>query len=352
MEIRQNVIDDLNAMTTESWRTIRIMAEMVQALDTLNKLDANCVSIFGSARSTSDSPEYRDAERLARMLVEKGFGVITGGGPGVMEAANKGAAEAGGVSVGLHIELPHEQGCNQYVKTRCNFRYFFTRKFMFVKYAMAYVVMPGGMGTIDELSEAFVLAQTGRIRPFPIILYNASYWSGLLEWLRTSMANGPCGGPVPPAPPGWRWEALMHLALGEARQAAREDEVPVGAVLVAADGRLLARAHNRPVALHDPTAHAEILALRAAGAASGNYRLGGGVLVVTLEPCAMCAAALVHARLAGVVYGAADRLAGAVTSCTETLDQPFFNHRVWHMGGVLARESVDLLQDFFAGRRD
>ena len=338
MEIRQNVIDDLNAMTTESWRTIRIMAEMVQALDTLNKLDANCVSIFG-------------------------------GGPGVMEAANKGAAEAGGVSVGLHIELPHEQGCNQYVKTRCNFRYFFTRKFMFVKYAMAYVVMPGGMGTIDELSEAFVLAQTGRIRPFPIILYNASYWSGLLEWLRTSMANGrfinreeidklvtalvrPCGGPVPPAPPGWRWEALMHLALDEARQAAREDEVPVGAVLVAADGRLLARAHNRPVALHDPTAHAEILALRAAGAASGNYRLGGGVLVVTLEPCAMCAAALVHARLAGVVYGAADRLAGAVTSCTETLDQPFFNHRVWHMGGVLARESVALLQDFFAGRRD
>ena len=133
----------------------------------------------------------------------------------------------------------------------------------------------------------------------------------------------------------------MRLALDEARQAAREDEVPVGAVLVAADGRLLARAHNRPVALHDPTAHAEILALRAAGAASGNYRLGGGVLV-----------ALVHARLAGVAYGAADRLAGAVTSCTETLDQPFFNHRVWHMGGVLARESVDLLQDFFAGRRD
>ena len=137
MEIRQNVIDDLNAMTTESWRTIRIMAEMVQALDTLNHLDSDCVSIFGSARSTPDTPEYRDTERLARMLVEKGFGVITGGGPGVMEAANKGAAEAGGVSVGLHIELPHEQGCNQYVKTRCNFRYFFTRKFMFVKYAIA-----------------------------------------------------------------------------------------------------------------------------------------------------------------------------------------------------------------------
>ena len=143
----------------------------------------------------------------------------------------------------------------------------------------------------------------------------------------------------------------MRLALDEAQQAAREDEVPVGAVLVAADGR----PGPRPQPARGParsTAHAEILALRAAGAASGNYRLGGGVLVVTLEPCAMCAAALVHARLAGVVYGAADRLAGAVTSCTETLDQPFFNHRVWHMGGVLARESVDLLQDFFAGRRD
>ena len=187
MEIRQNVIDDLNAMTTESWRTIRIMAEMVQALDTLNHLDSDCVSIFGSARSTPDTPEYRDAERLARMLVEKGFGVITGGGPGVMEAANKGAAEAGGVSVGLHIELPHEQGCNQYVKTRCNFRYFFTRKFMFVKYAMAYVVMPGGMGTIDELSEAFVLVQTHRIKPFPIILYGHDFWDGLLDWIRSRM---------------------------------------------------------------------------------------------------------------------------------------------------------------------
>ncbi|WP_337529670.1 LOG family protein [Desulfovibrio sp.] len=165
MEIRQNVIDDLNAMTTESWRTIRIMAEMVQALDTLNKLGTNCVSVFGSARSTSDTPEYRDAERLARMLVEKGFLIA--------KAADK--------------PLPEDYSKRL---TRCNFRYFFTRKFMFVKYAMAYVVMPGGMGTIDELSEAFVLAQTGRIRPFPIILYNSSYWAGLLEWLRTSMANG------------------------------------------------------------------------------------------------------------------------------------------------------------------
>ncbi|MDO5484414.1 MAG: TIGR00730 family Rossman fold protein, partial [Desulfovibrionaceae bacterium] len=159
-EIRQNIVDDLTSLTTESWRTFRIMAEMVEAMDTLNALKGNCVSVFGSARSTTDSPEYQGAEKLSRLLVEAGYGVITGGGPGVMEAANKGACEAGGISVGLHIELPHEQGCNQYVKTRCNFRYFFTRKFMFVKYSTAYVVMPGGMGTIDELSEAFVLAQT------------------------------------------------------------------------------------------------------------------------------------------------------------------------------------------------
>lgn len=143
----------------------------------------------------------------------------------------------------------------------------------------------------------------------------------------------------------------MTLALEEARKAEGEGEVPVGALVVAGDGRLLARSHNRPVALHDPTAHAEVLALRAAGASLGNYRLGGCVLVVTLEPCAMCAAALAHARLAGVVYGAADRLAGAVSSCAETLEQPFLNHRVWHMGGVLADECAALLRDFFARRR-
>lgn len=188
-EIRQNIVDDLSSLTTESWRTFRIMAETVEALDTLNHLDCNCVSIFGSARSKPDSPEYRDAEQIARLLCKTGYGIITGGGPGVMEAANKGAYEEGGVSVGLHIELPHEQGCNQYVKTRCNFRYFFIRKFMFVKYATAYVVMPGGMGTIDELSEAFVLAQTGRTRPFPVILYDSAYWKGLVDWLRQSMAE-------------------------------------------------------------------------------------------------------------------------------------------------------------------
>lgn len=187
---RQNIVDDLYASTTESWRTFRIMAELVNALDTLNDLEANCISIFGSARSKPDAPEYRDAEKIASLLARSGYGVITGGGPGVMEAANKGATEAGGVSVGLHIRLPQEQDCNPYVRTRCNFRYFFIRKFMFVKYARAYVVMPGGMGTIDELSEAFVLAQTGRSRPFPIILYDSRFWSGFQEWLHKTMAAG------------------------------------------------------------------------------------------------------------------------------------------------------------------
>lgn len=189
-ESQQNRIDDLGAPTTESWRTLRIMAEMVNALDELNALKVPCVSIFGSARSKLDSSECQAAEKLAALLVKAGFGIITGGGPGVMEAANKGAYEADGVSVGLHIKLPYEQGCNRYVKTRCNFRYFFIRKFMFVKYARAYVVMPGGMGTIDELSEAFVLAQTGRNKPFPIVLYDSAFWGGFLDWLRAKMAGG------------------------------------------------------------------------------------------------------------------------------------------------------------------
>ncbi|MEG2172926.1 MAG: TIGR00730 family Rossman fold protein [Desulfovibrionaceae bacterium] len=191
---QQNIIDDLTSTSTESWRVFRIMGEMVEAFDTLNALPTNCISIFGSARVSPDSPHYQAAEQIASLLVQQGYGVISGGGPGTMEAANKGATEANGTSVGLHIQLPHEQGCNAYVKTRCNFRYFFVRKLMFVKYAMAYVVMPGGMGTIDELSEAFVLAQTKRIKPFPIILYDSRFWSGFLEWLRNTMvANGYIG---------------------------------------------------------------------------------------------------------------------------------------------------------------
>ena len=139
----------------------------------------------------------------------------------------------------------------------------------------------------------------------------------------------------------------MALALEEARLAAREGEVPVGAVVAAADGHILARAHNAPISLNDPTAHAEILALRAAGNACGNYRLSGAVLVVTLEPCLMCTGALVHSRLAGVVYGAADARAGAVASCCDGLEHSFLNHQVWHMGGIRAAECAALLRDFF-----
>ena len=172
----------------DSWRLFKILSEVVEGFETLSHT-RRCVSIFGSARVDENSQVYKDTETIARKLVEHGYGVITGGGPGLMEAGNKGAYEAGGTSVGLHIHLPHEQGCNKYVKTRCNFRYFFLRKLMFVKYAMAYVVMPGGMGTIDELSEAFVLAQTGRIKPFPIILYDGSFWNGLLDWLKNTMVE-------------------------------------------------------------------------------------------------------------------------------------------------------------------
>lgn len=190
IESKKNLLGDLAATSSDSWRTLRIMAETVNAMDILNALPVHCISIFGSARSTQDSPEYLAAENMAALLVKAGFGIITGGGPGVMEAANKGAADAGGVSVGLHIKLPHEQGVNPYVNVCCSFRYFFIRKFMFVKYASAYVVMPGGMGTVDELSEAFVLAQTGRSRPFPIILYNSKFWNGFLDWVTQSMVGG------------------------------------------------------------------------------------------------------------------------------------------------------------------
>ena len=172
----------------ESWRMFRILAELTDGFETLSNLGP-CVSIFGSARAKRESRLYADTEEIASRLVEAGYGVITGGGPGLMEAGNKGAKEAGGVSVGLTIELPHEQHCNNYVTLHSDYRYFFLRKLMFVKYAQAYVVMPGGMGTIDELSEAFVLAQTERIAPLPIILYKGDFWNGLLDWLRNVMVE-------------------------------------------------------------------------------------------------------------------------------------------------------------------
>jgi len=186
MSTKQYLIDDLSMH--ESWRLFKIMAEIVDGFDTLGDLGA-AVSIFGSARTRPDDKAYKDTENLARLLVEKGYAVISGGGPGTMEAANKGAAEAGGKSVGLNIRLPMEQAPNKYQNIPCEFKYFFVRKIMFVKYAMAYVVMPGGLGTLDELFEASVLSQTRRIKPFPIVLYDSSFWNGLLDWIRETMVS-------------------------------------------------------------------------------------------------------------------------------------------------------------------
>lgn len=184
MKLSGNIFEVMS--TQDSWRMFRIIAEIVNGFEELGPTN-KCVSIFGSARATEDDPMYETTRAIARKLGESGYGVITGGGPGFMEAGNRGAMEGGGESIGLHIHLPNEQAPNNYIKTRCDFRYFFVRKLMFVKYSMAYVVMPGGMGTIDELSEAFVLAQTNRIKPFPIILYDSSFWDGFVDWMKNTM---------------------------------------------------------------------------------------------------------------------------------------------------------------------
>ena len=175
-------------VTQDAWRVFRIMGEFVEGFDTLARLGP-AVSIFGSARTKPGDHDYRLAEETARLLVQEGFAVITGGGPGIMEAANRGAAEAGGESVGCNIELPFEQGMNAYVKTAINFRYFFVRKTMFVKYAEAFIIFPGGFGTMDELFEALTLIQTGKVRNFPVVLFGKDYWHGLLEWLASTMAG-------------------------------------------------------------------------------------------------------------------------------------------------------------------
>ncbi len=173
-------------MAPDAWRVFRIMGEFVEGFDTLARLGP-AVSVFGSARIAEDDRFYQAAERTARLLAGEGFAVVTGGGPGIMEAANKGATEGGGESVGCNIELPFEQGMNRWVQTAINFRYFFVRKTMFVKYAEAFVIFPGGFGTMDELFEALTLIQTGKVRDFPVILFGSEYWSGLLEWLRGTM---------------------------------------------------------------------------------------------------------------------------------------------------------------------
>lgn len=167
----------------ESWRLFRIMGEFVDGIDTLSRIGP-AVTIFGTARAKPGDKAYRVAEQVGSDLVRRGFSVITGGGPGVMEAANKGAMSAGGTSVGLNIELPMEQAGNAYTTLTVRFRYFFVRKVMLVKYATAFVLMPGGYGTLDELFETLTLIQTRKIRPFPVILYGSEYWRGLIDWIR------------------------------------------------------------------------------------------------------------------------------------------------------------------------
>ncbi|MGD0278577.1 MAG: TIGR00730 family Rossman fold protein [Smithella sp.] len=184
MEEKQYVVDALSI--NESWRVFRIMAEFVEGIETLSQVE-NGVTIFGSARIKPDNIYYQKTENLARLLVKDGFNVITGGGPGVMEAANKGASEAGGKSVGLNIRLPFEQKPNPYANIHIDYKYFFVRKVMFVKYAVAYVIMPGGFGTMDEFFEALTLIQTKKIKSFPLILMGREYWHGLIGWLKNTM---------------------------------------------------------------------------------------------------------------------------------------------------------------------
>jgi len=192
----QRLLDSPNRadwLHTDPWRVLRIQAEFVEGFGALAELGP-AVSVFGSARTPRDTPEYETGVRLGRALVAAGYAVITGGGPGTMEAVNCGAAESGGTSVGLGIELPFEQGLNRWVNLGVHFRYFFARKTMFVKYAEGYIVLPGGLGTLDELFEAATLAQTGKVTTFPIVLLGTSYWQGLIDWLRdTLVAQGKVG---------------------------------------------------------------------------------------------------------------------------------------------------------------
>jgi hypothetical protein len=186
MEEKQYLIDSFSI--EESWRIFRIMAEFVDSIESLSKI-RNAVSIFGSARLKPENKYYQMAETLGRILAQNGFSVITGGGPGIMEAANKGAAEAGGKSVGMNIHLPFEQKPNPYANLQIDYKYFFIRKVMFVKYALAYIILPGGYGTMDEFFEALTLIQTKRVKSFPLILMGSEYWQGLMDWLKNSMVR-------------------------------------------------------------------------------------------------------------------------------------------------------------------
>jgi len=178
----------------EAWRLFKIMGEFVEGVEALHEV-GRAVTIFGSARMKPDDPVYKKAEEIAALFAKNGFSVLTGGGGGIMAAANKGAAEAGGTSVGMNIKLPFEQKPNEYANVRLDFKYFFIRKVMLVKYATAYIIMPGGFGTLDELFEAATLVQTQRIKPFPIILVGSEYWSGLLDWIKSKMLAENCISP-------------------------------------------------------------------------------------------------------------------------------------------------------------
>ena len=184
MHERQYIIDDLTK--NDTWRMFNILAEFVEGFDVMPEVYP-AVTIFGSSRAHPNSLNYKTTENVARLLVKNGFNVISGGGPGVMEAANKGAAGAGGKSVGLHIHLPSEQKPNKYANVRLDFKYFFIRKVIFVKYAVAYIIMPGGFGTLDELFEALTLIQTSRIKFFPVILIDSKYWKGLIDWIKGTL---------------------------------------------------------------------------------------------------------------------------------------------------------------------
>ena len=178
---------DVTFTHSDPWRVLRIMGEFVKGFDALAELGQRTVAIFGSARVRDDDPMYAAASEVARLLGEAGCAIITGGGPGIMAAGNRGAQQTEAQSIGLNIELPFEQGFNQYVDLGVEFRYFFVRKTMFVKYSQAFVIFPGGFGTMDELFEALTLIQTGKVKNFPVILFGKSYWQGLLDWLRNTM---------------------------------------------------------------------------------------------------------------------------------------------------------------------
>ena len=185
---------DADWLHADPWRVMRIQAEFVEGFGALAELGP-AISVFGSARTKPEDPTYRVAMEVGAGLARAGYAVITGGGPGMMEAANRGCHEAGGTSVGLGIELPHEQGMNEYVDLGVNFRYFFARKTMFVKYSQGFIVMPGGFGTMDELFEALTLVQTGKIESFPVVLVGHGYWDGLIDWVRSTMAGAGMVGP-------------------------------------------------------------------------------------------------------------------------------------------------------------